>query len=402
MTQNTQPLKGFRDFLPSDASARMWLRSQMIKVFSKWGYEPLETPTLEPAALFTGQVGEDEKLFYKFIDFGGREVILRYDQTVPTCRILGQYFGQLTFPFRRYQIQSAFRGENPQAGRFREFTQADLDIFGVASPTADAEIIAATLDLYRSLGFKEVVALINSRSLMTNIPYAAIVAIDKLPKIGEAAVIKDMEAKGILAAQAEIYLNFVKNLQPNTEINTIFSYLKSAGFPQESYRFEPTLARSFAYSEGPIWEIKIPGYAPGSVAGGERYDAMVEKISGQKIPGTGIGIGFDRTLDACRQFGLVPGYVSPTKVLVTVFSPDLFSLSLEIANSLRLEDVATEVYPEPETKLDKQLKYASKKAIPFVVIIGPEEAAAKTAVLKDLNLKTQITIPQSEIAKQLS
>lgn len=402
MTKNTQPLKGFRDFLPSAASDRLWLRSQMIKVFSKWGYEPMETPTLEPAVLFTGQVGEDEKLFYKFVDFGGREVILRYDQTVPTCRVIGQYFGQLTFPFRRYQIQSAFRGENPQAGRFREFTQADLDIFGVASPVADAEIIAASLDLYRSLGFKEVIALINSRSLMTNIPYEAIVAIDKLSKIGEAAVIKNMESKGILAAQAEIYLNFVKNLQPNAEINTIFSYLKSAGFPSDFYRFEPTLARSFAYSQGPIWEIKIPGYSPGSVAGGERYDAMVKKISGQKIPGTGIGIGFDRTLDACRQFGLVPGYISPSKVLVTVFSPDLFPASLEIGNTLRTQNISAEVYPDPDMKLDKQLKYASKKGIPFVIIIGPQEASANTVVVKDLSLNTQVTVPQSEIANQLS
>src|SRR3989338_3602355 len=181
--QNIQLLKGFRDFLPEEARKRAWLRTKMVSVFEKWGYEPLETPTLEPLELFTGQIGEEEKLFFKFKDQGDRDVALRYDQTVPTCRVIGQYGNQLTFPFKRYQIQPAFRSEKPQKGRYREFTQVDADIFGVKTPDADAETIALSLDIYKQLGFKRAVVRINSRALFKDMPYEAIVSIDKIKKI---------------------------------------------------------------------------------------------------------------------------------------------------------------------------------------------------------------------------
>ena len=144
--QNLQTLKGFRDFLPSDVYKRQWVKDIMIKTAEAWGYEPIETPTLESYEVFKGEIGEDEKLFFKFTDNGGREVMLRYDQTVPTCRYVATNQNSLTFPFRRYQTQSVFRAENPQHGRYREFTQFDLDIFGVTGPSADAEVIAVNLD----------------------------------------------------------------------------------------------------------------------------------------------------------------------------------------------------------------------------------------------------------------
>jgi histidyl-tRNA synthetase len=394
---NTQPLKGFRDFLPADAQARQWLRGQMIKVFEKWGYEPLETPTLEPAELFTGEIGEDEKLFYKFTDFGNREVMLRYDQTVPSCRVVGQYFNQLVFPFRRYQIQSSFRAENTQKGRFREFAQADIDIYGILGPEADAEAIAVTLDLYLSLGFKDVVVIINNRALMKNIPYSAVVAIDKLAKIGEAGVIKDMESKGIIKEQAEIYLNYVKNLKPDVTLTSIFKYLNDSGFSENNYRFQPTLARSFSYSDGPIWEVVIPGYSAGSVGGGERYDKLLEKYVGQNIGGTGIAFGFDRTLEACQEAGFVPAYTPPSKILVTVFSPDLITQSLNLSTALRTDGISVEVYPDPDIRLDKQLKYASKKGIPFVAILGPEEVEKGLVTLKNMSTGKQDQIPAGDV-----
>src|SRR3989344_8614687 len=184
-----QTLKGFRDFLPEQAEKREWLRSKMIKVFQSWGYEPLETPIVEPLELFEGEIGEDEKLFFKFTDLGGRKVALRYDQTVPVSRVIGQYFNQLTFPFRRYQIQPAFRAEKPQKGRYREFVQCDADIFGVKTPDADAEVIALSLDIYRQLGFKRALVRINSRALFKDMPYEAIVSIDKIKKIGDESVL---------------------------------------------------------------------------------------------------------------------------------------------------------------------------------------------------------------------
>ena len=194
-----QNLKGFRDFLPQEALKRQWLRKKISQTFELWGYDPMETPTLEPLELFAGQIGEDEKLFFKFKDPGGKDVALRYDQTVPTCRVVGQYAGQITLPFKRYQIQSAFRAENTQKGRYREFLQCDADIFGISSPFADAEMIALSLNIYKRIGFVRAKVLINDRALLKDFPYEAIVAIDKLKKVLKKAGAKPIKFHKIRA-----------------------------------------------------------------------------------------------------------------------------------------------------------------------------------------------------------
>lgn len=385
-----QTLKGFRDFLPKDALKRVWVKNKMTRVAERWGYEPIETPTLEPYSLFKGEIGEDEKLFYKFEDNGGREVMLRYDQTVPTCRYVATNQNSLVFPFRRYQCQSVFRAENTQRGRYREFTQFDLDIFGVASASADAEVIAENLDTYLTIGFKKPVIIFNNRDLMKDIPYAAIVAIDKLKKIGENGVIDDMVKKGIDKSQANDYLKFVMDMKPDDTVKTIISYLEKSGFGNEYYRFEPTLARSFSYSQGPIWEIVIEDYQVGSVGGGERYDGMMKRLTGLDIPATGIAFGFDRTVEAADQLNLIPEELTKSKALVTIFAPDLIENSVKIARNLRESGINTELYPNENAKLEKQLKYADKKGILYVVIIGPEEVKENKVVLKNLKTKEQI------------
>jgi histidyl-tRNA synthetase len=401
-----QNLKGFRDFLPNEARKRAWLKSQMVKVFEKWGYEPMETPTLEPLELFEGQIGEDEKLFYKFKDQGDRWVAMRYDQTVPTCRVLGQNFDKIVFPFRRYQIQTAYRAEKPQKGRYREFTQADIDLYGIDSPIADAECIAVGIDLYKTLGFKNVIAIINNRDLLKDIPYPVIAAIDKIRKIGKEAVTSEIISKGYKQEEAENFLQTIENLKPDDKIQTIFNYLEKIGIPGENYKFDPTLVRSFSYSEGPIWEIVIPEYEAasfaGSVGGGERYDTLIEKITGKKIPGTGIAFGFDRTLDALEIQGLIPNQGTITKVLVTVFSPDLYWDSLKYCVKLRQTGVNCELYPDPSAKLEKQLKYADKKGIPFAIILGPEEIKSDTVSIKNLKSQTQKKVFSNSVAALLN
>ena len=392
-------LKGFRDFLPEEALKRKWLREKITGVFELWGYDPMETPTLEPLELFEGQIGEDEKLFYKFEDSGGRNVALRYDQTVPTCRVVGSNNQVLPMPFKRYQIQPAFRAEKPQRGRYREFLQADADIFGVKSPYADAEVIALSLDIYRQLGFKQARALISNRTLLKGVPYSAIVAIDKLKKIGAEGVLSEMAKKGITSNDAKEYLNIIQKLEPDELTSAILEYLTNMGFDDDWFAFEPTIARSFSYSDGPIWEIEIPRFTAGSVLGGERYDQLVAKISGVNVPGTGFGLGFDRTLEAAEQFGLVPQQKTSTRVLVTVFSTELFDNALALSRSLRSSGFNTDLYPDPSVKLDKQLKYADKKGIPYVIILGPDEIANEIVTVKDMRKKTQKTIPLEKISE---
>lgn len=392
-----QTLKGFRDFLPEEARKRQWLKTEMIKVFERWGYEPLETPTLEPLEIFTGQIGEGEKLFYKFKDQGDRDVVLRYDQTVPACRVVAAYANQLIFPFKRYQIQSNFRAEKPQKGRYREFTQCDADIFGVKSPTADAETIALSLDIYRQLGFKKVKVLFNNRDLLKNLPYEAILSIDKLKKIGVEGVLREMQKKKISSNQAKEYVKFVQELKPDKTIKIILDYLEKSGFDRDWYEFDPSIVRSFSYSNGPIWEVEIEGYEAGSVLGGERFDSIIKNISGLDIPGTGFGLGFDRTLEACGQFGLIPKSKSITKVLVTVFSPELLNESLKLATVLRNTVANVELYPDPKVRLDKQIKYADQKGIPYVVIIGPDEIKNKTVTVKIMRTHEQKVVKASVI-----
>lgn len=396
-----QTLRGFRDFLPQEAIKRNWLKKKIAAICELWGYDPLETPTLESLAIFKGQIGEGEKLFYQFKDPGGREVALRYDQTVPLCRVVGQYQNRLVFPFKRYQVQNVYRAEKPQKGRFREFLQVDCDIIGIAPPVADGEAIALSLDIYRRLGFPKAIVRVNDRRLLKQFPYPVLVVVDKLKKIGLQGVIQEMEKRGIAKKQAKNYVDKINQLTPNKTIKEIFSYLSAFGFDNRWYRFDPTIVRSFSYSDGPIWEIEIPGYTAGSVLGGERYDKLTLNISGVDMPGTGFGLGFDRTLEAAEQFGLIPKQLTKTRVLVTIFSKQLANQSLKTAALLRDNNINTDVYPDWDAKLEKQLKYADKKGIPYVVIIGPDELKENLVILKDMKLKSQQTLSLAGAIKKL-
>ncbi len=399
---NLQTLKGFRDFLPQDAIKRNFLRDKIRQVLEKWGYDPLETPTLEYAELFKGVIGEDEKLFFKFKDTGNREVALRYDQTVPACRVVGQYQDKIPMPFKRYQIQPAFRAEKPQKGRYREFLQIDADIWGIPSPFADAEIIAVSLDIYKQLGFKKAIARINDRKLLKDYPYEAVIAIDKLKKIGPEGVVAEMVSKGITEDQAKKYLQGITSLKPNETINKIFEVLEKFGFDKDWYVFDPTIARSFAYSDGPIWEVEIPEYTSGSVLGGERFDKLTAKLSGRDVPGTGFGLGFDRTLEAMGVVGLLPELKTNTQVLVTVFSAELLQNSIQVTTSLRSSNINTEIYLDEGAKLEKQFKYADQKGIPYVIIIGPDEAKNNKITLKNFSTKEQETLTVEQAITKLS
>lgn len=395
-----QTLKGFRDFLPEEASKRQYVVDIIRKTFELYGFEPIETPAIEYLEVFTGNIGEDEKLFYKFTDTGGRKVALRYDQTVPTCRVIAQYPDKITLPFKRYQIQTVWRAEKPQKGRYREFLQCDADIFGVDDRTADAETIALTIEIYKKLGFAKPMAIINDRDLYEGIPYKAIVAIDKLDKIGEEGVIKELTAKGYSPTSARQCLEEVRNSKPNDKLQQIFSFLDNYGL-KENYAYKPTLARSFSYSNGTIWEIVVSEFTAGSLCGCERFDSLVSRFSDRKVPGVGFAIGFDRTVLAMEELGLFPPMQTKTKILVTVFSKDFLPNSQQLTQNLRNKNINTDLYPDPSDKLDRQLKYADKKGIPYAAIIGPAEAKNNFVTLKNLKSKEQKTIPIDNICQEI-
>lgn len=392
-----QTLKGFRDFLPAEALKRQYAIEIIRKTFELYGFQPLETPAVEYLETFAGQIGEDEKLFFKFTDAGGRKVALRYDQTVPTCRVIAQYPDKITLPFKRYQIQTVWRSEKPQKGRYREFLQCDADIFGVDNRTADAETIALTIDIFRNLGFKKPIAIINDRDLYKDIPYPAIVAIDKLDKIGDKGVIAELKAQGF---ETEI-LEQVKNNQPNDNLKTIFKYLNNYGL-KENYKFKPTLARSFSYSNGTIWEIVDENFSTGSLAGCERFDSLVAKFSNRQVPAVGFAIGFDRTILAMNELKLFPDLGTKTKILVTVFSPDLLGQSQQVTQKLRTKNINTDLYPDSEEKLPKQLKYANNNQIPYVLMIGPDEAAKNLVTLKNMQTGQQETLTLDQVIDVLA
>lgn len=398
MNQNLQTLKGFRDFLPEEKRVRDVVARKIVKTFERFGFDPLETPTLEYAELLLGKYGKEaDQLVYSFKDRGDRSVALRYDQTVPTARVLSQYQQQLGKAFRRYQIQNVFRADKPQKGRYREFCQCDADIFGVTSPIADAEILAVYEAIYKDIGFDNLIIKINDRKILfdTLTPFATdkvsifslIQSIDKLDKQSVAEVVEELAQKGMLPAIAQQAIEKLQKATITDNLRAIINAATALGIPESVLEFTPTLARGLDYYTGMIFEGVIPGMT-GSVGGGGRYDNLIESLGGPRISAVGFGLGFDRTVEAALELGLVKTENS-TQVLVTFFSPEFEKETLGIVNNLRNAQVNTELYPDPNDKLDKQLKYADKKGIPFVVIAGEEEMKKGMVKVKNLAKKEQ-------------
>lgn len=398
-----QTLKGFRDFLPADAIKRQFVIGKIKEVFERFGFDPLETPALEYAETLLGKYGnEADKLLYLFKDNGGRNVGLRYDQTVPLSRVVAQYQNDLPLPFKRYQIQPVWRAENTQKGRFREFLQCDIDTVGTDSPLADAEIISCTLTTFKTLGFANPVMVINDRRMFDDLGLSKkeIIILDKLEKIGNDAVAKELKDSGTKDPNG--LLAILRDTLPTERLATIIAALERQGYVQEKdIRFNPFLARGLEYYTSTIFEVKIPDYAAGSVAGGGRYDKLIGQFSGRNLPAVGIAFGFDRLLDALKEQHLLPSTSTTTQVLVTIFSPELLNDALQNITTLRSRGINAEVFLE-ETKLDKQLKYADKKGIPYVIVAGPDEVKRNVVKLKNMQTKEQEELSMEEVIQKLS
>lgn len=382
-------LKGFRDFLPKEARKRQYVLEALKKVFESYGFEPLETPALEYEEILSDKYGtEGDKLMYKFTDNGDRKVALRYDQTVPLSRVVAQYQNELPIPFKRYQIQNVWRAENTQKGRYREFLQCDADIVGTSSLLADAEIIKLVFTIYQALGLNVTIK-INDRANLANLDKKYIAAIDKLEKIGESAVLSEMVEKGMEDIDAKKALQELQN-KPQTEtIAQILKSLKQMGCDMSKIQYEPTLARGLDYYTGIIFETVAQG-STGSICSGGRYNNLIGMFAGRDIPAVGFGLGFDRTIEVLEEQNKIPDLSSTTKVLITNSEK-----AFEIAEKLRAENINTEIYLD-EKDLEKQLKYADKKQIPYVVIVNENNL-----VLKNMTERTQEELNFEQILKKI-
>lgn len=277
--------KGFRDIEPALAKKRREIVGKIAEVLESFGFVPLETPTIEFAEVLLGKYGEEERLIYQFTDRGGRKLALRYDLTVPLARYVAN--NNPSFPFRRYQIGQVFRGENPQKGRYREFTQFDFDTVGSSDPSEDAKVIAATITSSRKLGLGSAKMAINDRENFKDLSIEDIRAIDKIYKVG-----KDKTKTELVT--------FVENLKPTQNLEEIFQILESKYNLKEGvdFFFDPTLARGLDYYTSTVFELKPTGRPEElSVAGGGRYDNLIGIFAGKDIPAVGISFGLDRLVD---------------------------------------------------------------------------------------------------------
>ena len=376
-------LKGFRDFLPNEARKRAYVLNTLKEVFESYGFEPLETPVLEYEEILLGKYGDEgDKLMYRFEDNGKRKVAMRYDQTVPLARVVAQYANELLLPFKRYQIQNVYRADNTQKGRYREFLQVDVDTVGSRSTESDAEIISLVIDSFKKLGFKNFKVLINDRSSFEGIDKKAVTIIDKLEKIGNEGVIKELEANGY----SPNLLDQVKN----AKVPASLEFLKKAGVDESLLEFSPTLARGLDYYTGLILEVVAADYTAGSLGGGGRYDDLIGMFGNQSIPAVGFAFGFDRIIEAMGEQNLFDDKdLGGTKVLVT-------NQGVEIANQLRKKGINAELYID-DKDMDKQLRYADRKNIPFVLIVEGDKMKLKNMKTGEAKEVTLEDLPDEQL-----
>lgn len=292
--------KGFRDIQPALAKKRREVIGKIADVLESAGFVPLETPTIEFAQTLTGKYGEEEKLMYKFKDRGERELALRYDLTVPLARFVANNQNLLKPTFSRYQIGQVFRGENPQAGRWREFTQFDFDTVGSKDLEEDAKVVGTAIKAIRNIGLLDASILINDRANFANTPIKVVRAIDKLHKIGEKGIKEELKAQNMALDDIENHLYKIKNAKPTENLNKIFEELTSVhGLDKgKDFTFDPTLARGLDYYTGAIFEMK-PTSNPAdlTIGSGGRYDNLVGMFAGKQIPAVGFSFGIDRIVD---------------------------------------------------------------------------------------------------------
>lgn len=426
--------RGMRDILPEQMIRRQYVIDVIRGVFEEFGFEPLQTSAIELSETLMGKYGPDaERLIYHASHRGGSEELsLRYDLSVPLCRVVAMY-PQLLKPFKRYQISPVWRGERPQKGRYREFYQCDADTVGSSSMLADAETLNVIYEVLRRLGFKQFVMNINDRKIITGIgQYSGVPdeqlgglyrSIDKLDKIGLEGVREELknnkipeevierllsllqiEGKNeeVLARLRERLREYPIALEGIAELQEIIGYLQALEIPEAHYKVNFAMVRGLEYYTGPIYETTIEEPKMPSITGGGRFDELVGMFLDRSYPATGTTIGIERIIDAMEELNMFPPDVGKTvaQVLMTRFDEKLVGESLRMATTLRQGGIKTELYFENDS-LNAQLQYARRKGLPYVVILGPDEATAGKVTVRNMARGDQEQVAQAEAVRLL-
>jgi len=440
--------RGTRDFGPEQMVKRTYIFDTIRKTFKQYGFQPLETPSIENLSVLMGKYGDEgDQLLFKILNSGNfadklgqedwqqdyktlttkiSEKGLRYDLTVPFARYVVMNRGTLSFPFKRYQIQPVWRADRPQRGRYREFYQCDADVVGTNSLICEAEIVLMLHSVLRELAIPDFTVKVNNRKILTGIAEVIgapgqegplCVAIDKLDKIGKEKVQTELLERGFsenaVVALDPLFALAGKNagieelrswlgtsetaLKGIDELEEVLGMVKDLGLESPSVQLDVTLARGLSYYTGTIFEVKANGVQIGSISGGGRYDNLTGTFGVPGLSGVGISLGVDRIYDVMEELNLFPdNQMLSTHILVTSFDPETFRYGLKAVAELRRAGLNAEIYPEP-LKLKKQLDYADRKKVPFVVIIGSDEMSTGKLTLKNMRSGEQLSVTLNEI-----
>ena len=430
MPTQFDPPSGTRDFLAAEVARRERAFDALRSVFASYGFEPLQTPAFERVDVLLGKYGDEaDKLVFKILRRGEHEatgeadLALRYDMTVPLARVAAAYGSQLPTPYKRYAMGPVWRADRPGRGRYREFTQCDIDTLGSTSPLADAEVLCVHHDAMAALGLTDFVMRINSRHVLSGLLEVfavpgelgpgVLTSLDKLDKVPPAEVAGELAGRGLAPdAAAELVATMTaddatdrirKALAPSEtgaegleEVDRLVS-LVSAQVPPGRVAFEPRMVRGLSYYTGPIWELTTAG-VPGSLGGGGRYDHLIAQLGGPDLPATGSSLGVERVLM------LVPdedGSPARIDVAVTVLANDLAGQSFALAAQARAAGLRATVYLGGSGKLGRQLRWAADQRARWCLIYGAAERDAGTVTVRDLAAAEQESVPVAEVAGYL-
>ncbi|MCY4521251.1 MAG: histidine--tRNA ligase [Caldilineaceae bacterium] len=451
-TQNNAPAGGMRDFLPVEAGRRQAVIHTIQEVYRTWGFLPLETPALERLATLQGKYGEEgENLMYKVLKRGAKldkalasdprpddlaDMGLRYDLTVPLARVMAAHQADLPAIFKRYQIQSVFRADRPARGRYREFSQCDVDIVGVAGGDAEADVLGAAAESLHRLGFKQpddftlrlnhrqvLAGLLARAGIPEHLAGDAMVAIDKADKIGLDGVRRELVERGIASTAGNAFLTMAADMSDLATTEDLLALLEGwlddfgtardgvadlkrltdlleAGPAAGRYRIDPLLARGLGYYTGAIYEVQFPDF-PGSGGGGGRYDNLLGMFSGRTVPACGFSFGLERILLIMADRAMFgEGMERGPQVLAAQMDAAVAGHVHRAANLLREAGLRTDLYPAAG-RLGRQFRYAESQGIRFVVLAGTSEAEAGELSVKDLETGEQTTLPLADAVARL-